>query len=82
MSWVSPFYNYVHEGISFYLDIEVNEIILMHVSQAIDDLTDVFDNLCFCHFIVIISDSIEELATRQAGKTTTSNDVIPLWKKG
>jgi len=50
----------------------------MHVSQAIDDLTDVFDNLCFCHFIVIISDSIEELATRQAGKTTTSNDVIPL----
>ena len=49
-----------------HLNVEVYNVVFVHVLEALQELSNVSDGLCFAHRIAIIGDSIKQFTTGKA----------------
>ena len=60
-----------------YLDVEVHDVLLVHMLQSVADLSYVADHLGLGHLVVLVGDLIKQLAPGQTGKHTHTNTHAP-----
>ena len=48
-----------------YLDVEMDDAVLVHVFESLAHLPHVIDDLCLRHFVILSCDSVEQLPSRQ-----------------
>lgn len=48
-----------------HLDVQMYNVFLVHVLQAIADLFNVVDHFSFCHFVVLVGDTVKQFTTGQ-----------------